>query len=446
VPAVGQAGGVLLVETIRAAGLDRELSRALARWATPLTVHDPGKILCDLALSLAVGGDCLSDLAEIRAEPEIYGQVASDPTVSRLISLLGTDAEAAEKAISKARKTARRRVWRLAGEHAPDHAISAADPLVIDVDATLVTAHSEKEQAAPTFKRGYGHHPLCAFIDHGQAGSGEAAVIMLRPGNAGSNTAADHRSVIRAALDQAGVGGRPGRKVLVRIDGAGSTHQTLAELTRRRVSYSVGFTLPMDTAALYATVPESVWTPAYNSNGDVRQGADVAEFTGLLDLDGWPQGMRVIVRRERPHPGAQLRFDDVDGYRLTAFATNTTRGQLADLEVRHRRRARCEDRIRNAKDTGLVNLPLHGFGANRIWCQIVAIAADLLAWMGLMAHPESDTRRWEPKKLRHRLFVIPAALARSARRTTLHVSDRHRWADTVVAAVGVLRGLPAPAG
>ncbi|AXE37794.1 hypothetical protein JS278_00602 [Acidipropionibacterium virtanenii] len=391
--AVGQAGGVLLVETIRAAGLDRELSKALARWAKPLAIHDPGKILCDLAVSVALGGDCLSDLAEIRAEPGLYGQVASDPTVSRLIGLLGADADVAEKAISNARRTARRQVWRLAGEHAPDARISAADPLIIDVDATLVTAHSEKEEAAPTFKKGYGHHPLCAFIDHGAQGSGEAAVIMLRPGNAGSNTAADHQTVIRAALDQAGAGGRPGRKVLIRIDGAGSTHQTLAELVRRRVSYSVGFTLPADTPQLYATVPESVWIPAYNSDGEIRAGADVAEFTNLLDLTGWPAGMRVIVRRERPHPGAQLRFDNVDGYRLTAFATNATRGQLADLEVRHRRRARCEDRIRNAKDTGLVNLPLHGFGANRIWCQIVAIATDLIAWMGLLAHPESEARR-----------------------------------------------------
>lgn len=149
--------------------------------------------------------------------------------------------------------------------------------------------------------------------------------------------------------------------------------------------------------------------------------------------------------RERPHPGGQLRFDDVGGYRLTSFATNTKKGQLADLEVRHRRRAQCEDRIRNAKDTGLVNPPLHGFGPNRIWWQIVALACDLLAWMGLLVHPQAEARRWEPKKLRHRLFVIPATIAHTGRRIILHVSDRHRWAHTVVAAVGVLRGLPAPA-
>jgi hypothetical protein len=167
---------------------------------------------------VALGGDCLSDLSEVRAEPGLYGPVASDPTVSRLIALLGADAERAEKAISRARKAARARVWALAGPHAPNSGITAADPLIIDVDATLVTAHSDKEQAAPTFKKGYGHHPLCAFIDHGAAGSGEMAAVMLRPGNAGSNTAADHTTVIRAALDQAGVGSRPGRKVLVRMN------------------------------------------------------------------------------------------------------------------------------------------------------------------------------------------------------------------------------------
>jgi hypothetical protein len=206
--------------------------------------------------------------------------VASDPTVSRLIAALGDNAERAEKAISRARKAARARVWALAGPHAPNAGMSAADPLVIDVDATLVTAHSDKQEAAPTFKKGYGHHPLCAFIDHGTHGSGEMAAVMLRPGNAGSNTAADHTTVIRAALDQAGVGSRPGRRVLVRIDGAGSTHQTLNELVRRRVAYSVGFTLPMDTPQLYEKIPESVWAPAYNCDGQVREGADVAQYHG----------------------------------------------------------------------------------------------------------------------------------------------------------------------
>lgn len=446
VPAVGQAGGLLLVETIRATGLDRALSAQLAGWRKPFAVHDPGKILCDLALTLALGGDCLADLAQLRDEPGLYGRVASDPTVSRLISLLGKDPKRAVAAIGRARKAARHNAWQLAGEASPARRATPADPLVVDLDATLVTAHSDKELARPTFKKGYGFHPLCAFADHGPDGTGEPLTILLRPGNAGSNTASDHRAVIADALDQIGLGPRPGRRVLVRIDGAGSTKDTIGTLTARRVAYSVGFTLPANTPELYRLVPDRVWESAYNTDGQPRDGADVAEFTDLLDLAGWPPGMRVIVRRERPHPGAQLRFDDVDGYRLTAFATNTRAGQLADLEVRHRRRARCEDRIRTAKDTGLRNLPLHGFDQNRIWCQIVALASEITAWMGLLAHPAHEARRWEPKRLRYRLFTVPATLARRSRRSIVHVSARHRWSELVAEAIGRLRGLPAPAG
>ena len=169
-----------------------------------------------------------------------------------------------------------------------------------------------------------------------------------------------------------------------------------------------------------------------------------SQLTGLLDLAGWPDGMRVIVRRERPHPGAQRRFDDVDGYRLTAFATNTRRGQLQRLELRHRRRARCEDRIRNAKDTGLRNLPLHGFDQNQIWTAIVALASEITAWAGLLAHPEHEARRWEPKRLRHRILTIPATIARHGRRTILHLSNRSRWVMIVLAPIKSLRALPAP--
>src|SRR5450756_1091417 len=319
---------------------------------------------------------------------------------------------------------ARHQAWRLAGEHAPDHGRDAKQPLVIDLDATLVTSHSEKEHAAPTFKRGFGFHPLTAFLDHGPDGTGEPLAILLRPGNAGSNTATDHIGVIRQALAQLPAhrpGHRPGRKVLIRTDGAGGTKKLIEWLTGQRLSYSVGFTLPANTPDLLAKIPENGWTPAYDAHDQVRDGAWVAELTGLMDLEGWPAGMRVIVRKERPHPGAQLRFDDVDGMRITAFVTNTTRGQLPDLELRHRRRARCEDRIRLAKDTGLRNLPLHGFAANQIWCAIVTLASDLLAWMGMLALTGHDARRWEPKRLRHRLFSIP--------------SDRAPWAAVAVDAI-----------
>lgn len=385
VSAVGQAGGILLTETIRASGLDRGLSEALDRWRKPLAVHDPGKIILDLAVSLVLGGEALSDIAVLRGEPGVYGSVASDPTVSRLIAALAQDADKAVTAIGSARQQARARAWALAGDHAPGHQRSVEDPLIIDLDATLITAHSEKQQAAPTFKRGFGFHPLMAFADHGPTGTGEALVAHLRPGNAGSNTAADHITVTAAALAQLpDKNPRPGKTILIRADGAGGTKDFTRWLTGRRVSYSVGFTLPMDTTALYHLIPGWVWVPALNADSQAREGADLAELTGLLDLSDWPDGMRVIVRRERPHPGAQLRFDDVDGYRLTAFATNRA-GTLQHLELRHRRRARCEDRIRIAKDTGLTNLPLHDFNANRIWCQIVALASELQAWTGLLA-------------------------------------------------------------
>jgi hypothetical protein len=451
VSAVGQAGGVLLTDTVRAAGLDAELSAALAPWRKPLAVHDPGKVMLDLALSLALGGDCLADVALLRAEPGVYGLVASDPTVSRTVAALAAEAPAALAAIDTARAAARARVWALAGEHAPGHRATAAEPLVVDIDATLVTAHSDKERAAPTFKRGYGFHPLCAFVDHGAEGTGEPLAVTLRPGNAGSNTAADHIALTRQALRQLPShrrGTRPGRRVLVRVDGAGSTHKFLHWLSGQRLSYSVGFALPDNTPDLLALIPDQVWAPAYDASDQVRDGAWVADLTGLLNLTGWPKGMRVIARKERPHPGAQLRITDVDGHRVTAFATNTRAGgpgtQLADLELRHRRRARCEDRIRTAKDTGLTNLPLHGFDANRIWCALVALAVEITAWMQMLALAGHQARRWEPKRLRHRLFTIPAALARGGRRLRLHISNRAPWASVVRDAITTLHALVRP--
>ncbi|PZS19812.1 MAG: IS1380 family transposase [Pseudonocardiales bacterium] len=428
---VSQAGGVALVETARAAGLDRALSLALGRWRKPMARHDPGKVITDLAVTLALGGDCLADVALLRAEPAIFGRVASDPTVSRMIDALAADAPQALKAIDTARATARARVWSRAGEYAPDHAADADRPLIIDTDATLITAHSEKELAAPTFKRGFGFHPLWAFLDHGQDGTGEPLSCLLRKGNAGSNTAADHITVVKAALAQLPghkPGTRPGRKVLIRADGAGCTHEFLNWLVSQRLSYSVGFTLPDSFAQTLTRMPRTGWTPAYDGDGEVRDGAWVADVTGLLDLKSWPVGMRVIVRKERPHPGAQLRITDADGHRVTAFATNTTRGQLADLELRHRRRARCEDRIRIAKDTGLMNLPLHDFTQNQIWCAIVALAVELTAWMQMLALAGHDARRWEPKRLRLRLFSIAGRLAHHGRTRRLHISTHAPWA------------------
>jgi hypothetical protein len=434
---VSQAGGLLLARTLQVTGMDRGLSAGLARWRPPRAVHDPGKTVTDLVMALALGGDCLADVAVLRAQPQLFGPVASDPVVSRLIRSLADDLPAALKAIRVARAAARQRAWALAGRTAPG---AGGGLIPLDVDATIVAACSEKEQAAPTWKKTFGFHPLAVFADHGPDGSGEPLAIMLRPGNAGSNTAADHIAAVRLALAQLPKGLR--RRVLIRADSGGGTHEFLAWLTRpsRRLHYTVGFPMTDDVQAAILAIPKTAWTPAYDSDQMVRPGAWVAELTGMLNLASWPAGMRVIVRKERPHPGAQLRFTDLGGHRFTCFATDTKGRQLADLELRHRLRARCEDRIRAAKDTGLRNLPLHGYAANQIWTELVAMACELLAWMQMLAL-DGQGRRWEPKRLRLRIFTVAGQLVRGGRRRRLRLAAHWPWATQITAAASRLQAL-----
>ena len=434
---VSQAGVLLLAEALRVTGLGQGLSGALARWRAPRAVHDPGKIIAGLAVALGLGGDCLADVAVLRAQPRLCGPVASDPVISRLVAALAADAPRALAAIRKARAAARERAWALAGDRAPG---AGGDLVPVDLDATIVLAHSEKEKAAPTWKKTYGFHPLAAFADHGAGAGGEPLAIMLRPGNAGSNTAAEHIEVTRLALAQLPRALR--QRVLIRTDSGGGTHEFLAWLASpgRRLHYSIGMTITDDIQDAILALPDRIWEPAYDAGGQVRPGAWVAELTGLLDMAGWPAGMRVIVRKERPHPGAQLRFTDIDGHRFTAFATDARRGQLADLELRHRRRARCEDRIRNAKDTGLRNLPLHGFAQNQLWCELVAMASELTAWMQLLAL-DGPARAWEPKRLRLRLFCVAGRLVRGGRRLRLRLAATWPWAGQLTAAITRLQAL-----
>jgi hypothetical protein len=421
---VSQAGMLLLVEAARVTGLGQGLGDGLARWRAPRAVHDPGKILSDLVVTLALGGDCLADVAVLRAQPQLCGPVASDPVVSRLITALAVDAPRALRAIRKARAAARERAWALAGDRAPG---TGGSLIPVDIDATIVLAHSEKEKAAPTWKKTFGFHPLAAFADHGAGAAGEALAIMLRPGNAGSNTASEHIEAARLALAQ--LPRRLRRRVLIRTDSGGGTHEFLAWLAGRRLHYSAGMTITEDIAEAILALPDRIWEPAYDAEGQVRPGAWVAELTGLLDLPVWPEGMRVIVRKERPHPGAQLRFTDIDGHRFTCFATDAKTGQLADLELRHRRRARCEDRIRAAKDTGLRNLPLHSFDQNQIWCELVAMACELTTWMQMLAL-DRHARAWEPKRLRLRLFSAAGRIVRGGRRVRLRIAATWPWPAT----------------
>ena len=433
---VSQAGGLLLTQALRVTGLDRGLDAALERWRPARAVHSPGKIITDLAVALALGGDCLADVAVLRAQPELFGPVASDPVVSRLVTRLAADAPRALKAIRTARATARQQAWDLACDAAPG---ADGGLVTVDIDATIVTSCSEKEQAMPTWKKTYGHHPLTVFADHGPEGAGEPLAFLLRPGNAGSNTASEHIEATRLGLAQLPRHLR--RRVLIRADSGGGTQDYLAWLTKpgRRLAYSVGFTITGDVQDAILKVPARAWTPAYDAGGQIRPGAWVAEITGMLDLANWPKGMRVIVRKERPHPGAQLRFTDIDGHRFTAFATSTKGGQLADLEL-HRCRARCEDRIRCAKDTGLRNLPLHGYAQNQIWCEIVALACELLAWTQMLALT-GPARRWEPKRLRLRIFTCAGRIVRGGRRFRLRLAASWPWTAEITTAITRLQAL-----
>jgi hypothetical protein len=313
--------------------------------------------------------------------------------------------------------------------------------IALDLDATIVIAHSEKQNTAPTWKHTFGFHPMTAFIDHGQAGTGEAAAIVLRKGNAGSNTAEDHIVAGRLALNQ--IPARLHKQVLIRTDSGGGTHDFVDWACARRVKYSIGFGLTEEICDAIGKIPLRAWTAALDSGGEVRDGAWVAEITGMLDLTSWPKGMRVIAGKERPHPGAQLRFTDIDGHRFTCFVTNTRGGKLAELELRHRRRARCEDRIRCAKDTGLRNLPLHGFTQNQLWCELVALACELTAWMQMLALHDHPARRWEPKKLRLRVYSTAGRLVKGGRRLRLRLATHWRWAALIAMAAARIQALPA---
>ncbi|CBG67269.1 putative transposase [Streptomyces scabiei 87.22] len=437
---VSQAGAVLLLEAVRKTGLDQAISAALAPWRKPRAVHDPGKILLDLALAVAMGGDCLADIGMLRAEPAVFGPVASDPTVSRLIDTLAASGEKALQAVRSERAEVRQRAWRLAGRAAPD----AGGTVTVDLDGVLVIAHSDKEDAAPTWKRTYGHHPLMGFVDHGPGGTGEPVAALLRPGNAGSNTASDHVTAAQLALAQLPKKYRRGRRTLIRTDSAGGTHDFVGWLAQRGrwLSYSAGMVITDAIHQHVLKVPASAWTAAVETGGEIRDGAWVAELTGDV-LDGWPRGMRLIVRKERPHPGAQLRLTDADGLRLTCFATNTSGRPIAELELRHRLRARAEDRIRAARATGLRNLPLHRTAQNRIWLEIVQIALDLLAWMPMLALT-GKARLWEPRRLRLRLFTTAGQFVTTGRRRILRLARHWPWTSHITAALERLARLPNP--
>jgi Transposase DDE domain group 1 len=437
---VSSSGALLVKEAIRVAGLDRGLSAALSPWRPARATHDPGKVLIDVATAVALGGDCLADLAAVRAQPGVFGDVASDPTVSRLFAALAVDVDDAVTAIRDVRARVRAAVWARRRPLAATPGRRCGGQVIVDIDATLVTAHSDKEGAEATFKRGYGFAPMCAFVDHGQHGTGETLAIDLRPGKASPWNSADHLTTLDAALIQLPQHERG--QVLVRADTGACSKVFLHRITDLGLEYSIGFQAQDTVKAAIEAIPEQAWRAALDGDGEPRDGAQVAELTTWMPAPvtqnrvsrpgpkDWPTGMRVIARRERPHPGAQLRLTDHNGWRITCFATNT-KGPgwtLAALEVRHRQRARCEDRIRGLKDTGLRNLPFHGYAQNRLWVEIVALAADLLSWTQTLAfNAHEPARRWEPKRLRFRILAVAGRIIRTGRRRRLRLPRDWPW-------------------
>ncbi|MCP4227122.1 MAG: IS1380 family transposase [Actinomycetia bacterium] len=399
---MSQSGTALLAEMADRSGLTLGLSEAMGDCGISWHTHDPGVVLTHLGVAIANGADCLADFAALGEQDELFGPVASLPTVWRAIEAV-TSTELA--GIAAALGTARGRVWD-AGE--------ALDEVTLDFDATLVTSHSDKQDAAPTYKRGFGFHPLGVWCDE----TNECLTAMLRAGNAGSNDAADHV----VCLDQAiaalpedyqaghGDGDDPGEvryPILARADSAGATHRFVDELVARNLDFSIGYPIDQRVRDALNLTQEDDWNPAINTDGTTRRDAHVVELTDLVDLTSWGEGIRLIARRERPHVGAQLSaFDTIEGWRHTCHITNTTGGPIVDLELRHRGHARVEDRIRNWKDCGLGNLPFEDFVRNQAW-----LAASIASLMGLNAvlHPVASlwTGAWSPGTLTGLLLYLP---------------------------------------
>lgn len=418
-----RAGTAVVVGLADRVGLTGALSEALLDVRERRGRHDPGRVVRDLAVTLADGGECLSDLGVLRDQEVLFGEVASDATAWRLLDAL--DEERLDQ-VRRARASARARAWRLGAR---------PQRITLDIDATLVTSHSDKEGAAGTYKGGYGFHPLLCYLDE----TGEALSGLLRPGNAGSNTASDHVEVLSRAVEQLPQD-RPD-EILVRCDSAGATHDFLDVVCEMGLRFSVGYDLTEAVRRGILEMPEQAWMPAVEPGGQARDGAWVCELSLDLPATGWPETTRAICRRERPHPGAQLAFTDHDGYRFGVFITNQSDPDIAALELRHRQRARVEDQIRTAKHTGLRNLPFANLDMNTAWLELVGIAQDLLAWTQTLLLT-GDLARCEPKRLRYRLMHVAARITRTGRRTILHLPRSWPWRHALRGAYQRLRALP----
>jgi hypothetical protein len=428
---VSHAGTALVAQVAEKVGLTAALSLGLAGLKQRRRGHDPGRAIRDLAVMLVDGGECVSDLGAVREQDALFGAVASDSTAFRTVDRVASTPGLLD-ALRAAHAQARARYWELHG---------APQRLTFDVDATLITAHSEKEKAAGNDKGGYGFHPLQVYLDETR----EALGGLLRPGNAGSNTVDDHVAVLDLALAQIPARYVEALEILVRADTAGATHGLVDYCREARMRFSVGYELTGPVRAAILKVPENAWVPALDQDGSARKNGEVCEITDMIDLSAWPAGSRMIVRRERPHPGAQLSFTDQDGYRFQAILTDQDDQDIAIVECRHRQHAHVEDRIRDDKDTGLSKFPFKEFALNEVWLEIVALAHDLIVWTQALVLT-GELAKAEPKRLRYRLLHVAGRLAFSGRRCKLHLQDTWPWAAALLAAFQKLKTFAAATG
>jgi len=427
----------MLRELADLTGLSTQVTAALADTYRGPWIYEPGAVFADLAAAVADGADCIDAVGQRCGDREhVFGPAASTTTMWRLVD---ERIDAAHlPSVRAARASARAAAWAAGAAPAP------GEWLHLDVDATITIDQSDnKENAAATWKKTWGHHSLLVFLDRPEIAGGEGLSGLLRPGNAGSNTAADHVTVLEQALESLPAAYRPdpddpgGQQILVRSDSAGATHAFADACRTAGVGFSFGYAVDTRVRdAVELLNANDAWYPAIESGGGIRDGAWVAEATALVEMGTWPPGTRLILRKERPHPGAQLRFTVSDGLRVTAFITDTApgvvAGQLGGLELRHRQHARVEDRIRQAKATGLANLPCHRFDANAAWLQIVLAATDLVSWSKLIGFADQpDLANCEIDTFRYRVLHVAARITRGARQIRLRIDATWRWATAI---------------
>jgi hypothetical protein len=422
---VSHAGAFLLVELADRLGLTAALAEAMAPTRERRSAHDPGAVVRDLAVVIADGGDHVSDLGVLRGQEALFGAVASESTAHRVIKAI--DAQALE-ALRSARARALANAW---------DAGARPEELILDIDASLLTAHSEKQGAAGTYKGGFGFFPLLCYLSE----TGEPLAGILRPGNAGANTATDHFEVLQLALEQLPAQDLD-RELLVRADIGGRTHAFTSDCREAGIRFSVGYEVEERVREAIGALPDRAWQQAIDGDGTEREGAQVTELSDHVDLSRWPEGTRLILRRERPHPGAQLSvLDCKTGYRHTAFITDQEDADIAALELRHRRWARVEDAIRVAKETGMRRMPFTAFEHNQAWLEVSLLAQALLRWAALLCL-DGELALAEPKRVRQRLLHVAGRIVRSGRRVRLRLPRGWPWAEALVAAFARLRALP----